>query len=501
MAQGATADSRLVPSWVPDATKQWAAPDGPLHNMGTLAQLCVSAAGHTIVRREIDARVAELIGELASVGVRRGDAVGWQMPNCTDSVAMYRACWEIGVVAVPLHHLAGRAEVEAMLASVSPVAFLSSDGRLEPRDSHTNNPPKTPNEPPSPADVAVVLHTSGSSGSPKGVMHTHRALAYKARTMARLHGLGPTDVVLMPAPLAHVSGLLNGLLVPAVAGMRSVLMDRWNPESALELIESQRVTFMAGPPTFFVGLEQAGGFSPARVESLRILSLGGAGVSPEFVERTSQVFGAEVKRSYGSTEAPTVASSASRADPWSMANTDGRPTGAVQIRTTDPSTDRPTAVGSPGEVQLSGPELFCGYVDAAQNATATAGDWFRTGDLGLLDEEGRLTITGRIGNVIIRGGENVDAAEVEAHLVAHPEVSAAVALGEPDDRLGERVVAVVERAPGAEPFDLEMCRTWFESRGVARFKTPERIVEVAQLPLLAAGKVDRSEVERSLGHK
>ncbi len=501
-----------APTWEPDALAQWAAPGGPLHATGTLAELCESAPA--ITDPDSLGRAgghAARIAELESLEAGPGDVVAWQLPNCADSVAMYRACWELGATAAPLHHLAGPAEVEAMLSGLGCSVLLDPHGQPQGRlqrlaerraggDGDSAPVGRRPSESDvaSESDIAVVLHTSGSSGSPKGVMHTHRALAYKARTMAAIHGLDPDDAVLMPAPLAHVSGLLNGILVPAAAGMRTVLMARWDPEVALGLIESERITFMVGPPTFFISLEQADGFSPQRIESLRVLSVGGAGVTPEFVERTSELFRAEVKRSYGSTEAPTVTSSAAGDDPWSRAHTDGRPTGAVRIRTVDPTTGEPRTAGEPGEVQLSGPELFCGYTDRAATALATTGDWFRTGDLGVLDAEGRLTITGRIGNVIIRGGENIDAADVEAHLVAHPDVASAVALGEPDERLGERVVAVVQLAPQASGFDLDQCRDWFSRRGVARFKTPERIIEVADMPLLASGKADRRGLERSL---
>ena len=132
-----------------------------------------------------------------------------------------------------------------------------------------------------------MLFTSGSSGTPKGVLHTQATLAYKATLMADVHELHPDDCVLMPAPCAHISGLLNGITLPGVVPFRSVFMARWDPEVALDLIERERVTFMVGPPTFFVSLMQAPGFAPGRVESLRLISSGGAGVSVAFVEEAS----------------------------------------------------------------------------------------------------------------------------------------------------------------------------------------------------------------------
>ena len=317
-----------------------------------------------------------------------------------------------------------------------------------------------------PSRLAAVLFTSGSSGAPKGVLHTQATLAYKAAQMQHEHALGPDDCVLMPAPAAHISGLLNGITLPGVVPFRTVFMARWDPEAALMLIERERVTFMVGPPTFFVSMLQAPGFSRERIASLRLISSGGAGVGEAFVAEASSAFGARVKRTYGSTEAPTII-------------TDGRPIGEIEVRVDDN-----------GELLVRGPEVCVGYLDRAQSAAAFTSDgWFRTGDLAAIEATGAIEIVGRLKDVIIRGGENISTAEVEQVLEAHPDVRHAVAVGEADVLMGERVVAFVESAPG---FDLDACRAWFVARGVARFKTPERLVVVDAIPLLPTGKPDRA---------
>jgi len=307
--------------------------------------------------------------------------------------------------------------------------------------------------------------------------------------MARAHQLRPDDSVLMPAPLAHVSGLLNAVLLPGAVPMPAHLMARWDPEQALRTIETQRITFMIGPPTFFVALMGAPDFAPARVKSLRLVSSGGAGVTPAFVAEASERLGARVKRTYGSTEAPTVTTSTADDSPSRARETDGRAVGAARLRISDPATGRAQPAGTVGELWLRGPELFVGYADAAQTAAAVSRGWFRTGDLATVDDEGWLTVVGRIKDIIIRGGENIAAAEVEAALEAHPDVVQAVVVGFPDAQLGERVCAfvVTRRA-----FDLDECRSWFERSGIARYKTPERVVQLEELPLLSAGKADRA---------
>jgi cyclohexanecarboxylate-CoA ligase len=320
-------------------------------------------------------------------------------------------------------------------------------------------------------------------------MHTQRGLAYTARTMVAVHGLTAADAVLMPAPMAHISGLLNGVLVPGVASMRARFMAKWDPERGLAFIERDHTSFMIGPTTLFVSLIDAPRFTSDRVESLRLVSSGTAGVSPAFIDDASARLRCRVKRSYGSTEAPTVTTT-HVGDPAERGrDTDGRSNGAARLRIADPVTGRPRPPGEVGEVWLRGPGLFVGYAVEEQTRAAVTLGWFRTGDLATVDADGWLTIVGRNRDMIIRGGENIAAAEVEGLLEAHRAVRHAVAVGIPDVRLGERVCAFVV---ASEPFDLDECRRWFDQRGVARYKTPERVVQLEELPLLAAGKADRA---------
>jgi cyclohexanecarboxylate-CoA ligase len=410
--------------------------------------------------------------------------VCWQALNSSPVVLLYRACWRIGAIAAPIHHGAGREETAALVARLAPrVQVAWSDVPLRAHaatvdyDDIDVSDARATDYWPDPAAPAAVLFTSGSSGAPKGVLHTQRSLGYKALLMADVHGLGPGDVVLMPAPLAHISGLLNGVTLPGVVPFTRVLMARWNPEHALELIEDERVTFMIGPPTFFVSLMAAPGFSSARVASLRLVSSGGAGVTEAFVGEAEDRLGCVVKRTYGSTEAPTIASSRPEDDRTDARRHDGRALGAVQLR-----------VSASGELEVQGPELFSGYLERDDTAAAIDDGWFRTGDLATIDD-GWLRIVGRIKDLIIRGGENIAAAEVEAVLERHPAVSQAVAVGYPDRLMGERVCAFVV---ATTDFDLDTCRAWFAAQGVTPFKTPERIELVDALPLLATGKPDRA---------
>ncbi|HLG91635.1 MAG TPA: AMP-binding protein [Acidimicrobiales bacterium] len=510
---------RLRPTLVPARSAHYRRPGGPWDGPSLDAQLSAAARSGASAADDdarlggddLEAEVAGLAGRLRAAGAGRGRAVAWQLPNGLPAYLLYRACWRLGAVAAPLHHGMGPAEVASALDVVGPSVVLAApglavaevpgalavapNGRPSAWEQLPDAPPVGPAASPArPPDLAAVLFTSGSSGAPKAVLHTQRALAYKARLMASVHGLGPADAVLMPAPLAHVSGLLNGVLLPGTASMACRLMARWDPERACQLIESERVSFMIGPPTFFVGLIQASSFSPGKVASLRLVSSGGASVTPAFVESATAALGCRVKRTYGSTEAPTVTTT-TEADPEEAARqTDGRAVGEVELKVADTQSGRALPPGGVGELWLRGPELFVGYADPAQTRASHArGGWFRTGDLASLDGDGFLRIVGRIKDVIIRGGENVSAAEVEAVLEAHPSVAQAVAVPYPDQLMGERVAAfVVARGD----FDLEECRRWFAERGVARFKTPERLVRLESMPTMAAGKPDRAALRR-----
>ena len=443
---------------------------------------------------EVESPVRSLAAGLRARGVESGDRVAFRLPTGIDSVVAYRACWRIGAVAVALHPAAGPHQLSGALGQARPAVTIADPGfppvpGIQPvaMGDLTSGASGTAAHPPAEMiaddDDAVVMFTSGSTGTPRGVIHTHRSLAYKIGQLTEAHGLTAADCALVPSPLAHVAGLLHGVLIPGAMGARTVLMSRWDPERALELIERESVTYMVGPPTLFTTLMDCNGFDPVRTATLRMISCGGAGVTPSFCRRAGRVLGVTVKRSYGSTEAPTIATSRFDDPPDKMILTDGRAFGPSRL-----------ATRAGGELWVTGPELARGYLDPDHTSDAFVDGWFRTGDLATVTD-GWVTITGRLGDRIIRSGENIAAAEVEQHLEAHPAVLQAAAVGEPDDRLGERVAAFVVAPAG---FGLAECRSWFSERGAARFIVPERIEVVQELPVLASGKVDRMRLAARL---
>ncbi len=517
---------RLRPKYEQADAEEWKRPGGPW-DVGPLGELSPSGEHLAVVDgpsrfegRQFDSFVDDLASHMRAAGIGRGQVVAWQLPNCTASLLLYWACWRIGAVAAPVHRRLGAAEVSAALDQVMPAVVVAAEGlpaadlpgamvlalpgspsnladlferpataeAAAPRGPELGHPQGSDI---AGSDIAAVLFTSGSSGVPKAVLHTHRGLAYKARLMARVHGLRKGDPVLAPAPLAHVSGLLNGVLISAAVKGPCVLIDPWDPEEGLSLLERERVAFVGAPPIFFSQMAGLASFSSERVSALRLISTGGASVSPAFVESTAKAFGCRVKRTYGSTEAPTVTTSGPD-DPHERArDTDGHPVGLAEVEIHEPESGRLLGPGEVGELWIRGPELFAGYASAelTRAVIAQPGGWYRSGDLGSLDDQGWLRVTGRLSDTIIRAGENISASEVEAVLEAHPSVRNAVAVPVPDPQVGERVAAIVV-ATG--PFDLEACRAWFAERGITRFKTPELVIGVDSIPTLAAGKPDRA---------
>jgi acyl-CoA synthetase (AMP-forming)/AMP-acid ligase II len=480
----------IEPTFVTPLASEYSAPGGPwfeqtlghlLQDMPRRPDLIVTDRG-VLGSDELLALTQAVAGGLRARGVQRGDAIAWQLPNCLEAAILYCAAWWLGAVAVPLHQQLTAREVEAVLAQLEGVTLLSdADVNAPLLEGLQKSPVRT--SPAAPGDVAVVLTTSGSSGRPKSVIHTQRTVAHKARQLAILHGTGIDDAVLVPAPMAHLAGMFHGLLHPVSTGVKAVVMQGWDSARGLELVRSQRVTMLFGPPVFALGIAAAPGFSRDAVESIRLIAGGGTTITEDFAREMSATYGAVVKRTYGSTEAPFLTTSLP-GDPVERGwTTDGRvaPGADVQLRDPVSGAIAPAEDGRmEGEVWVRGPELAEGYVDREQTDAAFIEGWFRTWDLAVI-EDGWFRVTGRSADIIIRGGANISASEVEGALEQHPAIRQAVVVGYPDDVYGERIGAFVV---ADEAIDRERCVEWFAEYGLAKYKVPDRVVVVDAIPVL-----------------
>jgi cyclohexanecarboxylate-CoA ligase len=282
-----------------------------------------------------------------------------------------------------------------------------------------------------------------------------------------------------------------------VLGTRAVLMDRWEPGAGLDLIERERVTYMVGAPTFLADLADHPDLDRRDVSSLRLFSCGGADVSPDLIRRARARLGCVAKRVYGSTEFPTITTT-DAADAEAMGiETEGRPIPPNRVRILDEDGSAPPP-GSEGEVQARGPECFVGYADPTLDADAfTADGWFRSGDLGRLDAEGYLRITGRLKEIVVRKGEKFSLRELEELIARHPAVADVAVVAMPDPVTGERACAVVVLRDD-QPLTLAEISEFLTAAGLARQKLPEQLEVVRNLPRTDSGKVQRAELKRLL---
>jgi acyl-CoA synthetase (AMP-forming)/AMP-acid ligase II len=320
-------------------------------------------------------------------------------------------------------------------------------------------------------------------------MHTSQTMLQEVRSMAREWALTWADVMFMASPLTHITGILQGLIVPVTVGARSVLMETWDPARGVDLIEAERATYIAGGTPFLQGVVEEYAKRAIPAPSLRQFCSGGAAVPPHLVEEAERL-GFAAYRAWGMTEFPTTTLASERDPLERRANTDGHIAEACEVEAVDED-HRPVGRGREGELRVRGPERMVGYVDGSLNGEVLddAG-WFYTGDVGVVDDDGYVTITGRIKDIINRGGEKFSARDIEDLLSAHPAVAEVAVVGLPDPRLGERVGAAVVVRPGAHTDDTEL-RAYLEQRKVARQKIPEEFAYLPELPRTPSGKVQK----------
>ncbi|HTX96759.1 MAG TPA: AMP-binding protein [Mycobacterium sp.] len=346
-----------------------------------------------------------------------------------------------------------------------------------------------------PAAVRMVLYTSGTTGHPKGVLHSHNSIHALICQIRDQWNVEPGDTFLVPSPIAHIGGSIYAFECPLLLGTTAVLMDRWDPSVAVTLMNSERCTHMAGATTFLQQLLSAAERADSRLPDLKVFICGGASVSPSLIRRAAEYFDrAVVTRVYGCTEVPVATVGAPRRDEADRAaDTDGR-AGIAEIKLVAHA----AAPAGDGEICVRGPQMLLGYRHRQDDTDSfDAAGFFRTGDLGRWVDDQYLVVTGRAKDVIIRNGENISAKEVEDLLADHPGIAEIAVVGLPDDRTGERACAVIVPAGESKP-DVANLRALLQSKGVAKFKAPERVVIWDALPKNDAGKILKHQIRAVL---
>jgi cyclohexanecarboxylate-CoA ligase len=341
-----------------------------------------------------------------------------------------------------------------------------------------------------PDAVRMILYTSGTTGRPKGVLHSHNSMHALICQIRDYWQVQPGDRFLVMSPIAHIGGSIYAFEFPLLLGTSTVLMERWNPDEAVELIRSKHCTHMSGATPFLEQTLAAAERAGTRLPELRLFICGGASVSPSLIRKASDYLDrAVVTRVYGSTEVP-VTTVGAPLDADRAADTDGR-AGFADVRLCGDT-------AGDGEIRIRGPQMLVGYLHPDDEAESFDADgYFRTGDLARWVDGDYLVVTGRAKDVIIRNGENIAPKEIEDLLIDHPGIAEIAIVGLPDPRTGERACAVIVPTDQPQP-DVATLRSFLRAQGVATFKSPEQVVIWDQLPRNDAGKVLKHQIQAAL---
>ena len=488
------------------------------------SRIAVADGGTVLTYGEALAKVRSVSRALRDLGVMSGDVVSWQLPNWLEAYVTHFAVVSIGAVSNPIVSIYRHHEVEFILREAGSRVVITPDtfrgygyasmiddirGSL-PLLEHAvvTRPGKAGTEisfddlmatdasacdaPPSrtPDDPALLMFTSGTTARPKGAIHTHNTLDFEVQSMIEVFNLVDSDVVFMPSPLTHMTGLGYGVqLAPALAAPL-VLQDVWEPRKAMELIDSFRCSFTLLATPFLHSILQHPEQGSFDLTSMRVVASGGADVPAPLMREIRGRLRCTASRAYGSTEMPTLTTTGPSEPAEKGATTDGRPIGPAAFRLVDDH-GKTVGPGEVGEVIATGPELFIGYLRAEDNQGAFTEDgWFHTGDLGSADADGYLTIHGRKKDIILRGGENISVTEVEHILLGHPSVRDIAIVAMPDPVMVERACAYVVPSTGMTPTLEQLCE-YLAERNLAKQKYPERLELIDELPRTPAGKVQK----------
>ena len=487
---------------------------------------------YAALRREVD-RCALALLEL---DIRPGDVVSFQLPNWIEWVVLHYACTRIGAVSNPLIPIYREREVGFMVGVarsrliVVPREFRGFDHvamveRLRgdwPDLEHvlvvgTPDAPgsweelmETPWEErrdvgelaalrPDPNEVTLLIFTSGTTGEPKGVMHTHNTAVAANNPLPDRLGITSDSVFHMASTLAHLTGFLYGARLPVQNGATCVLQDVWDPQTFVDLVERHRITYTSAATPFLHDVLGVGGIEQRDLSSLVRFCCMGAPIPRALVRQARATLpGLVVLGGWGQSENGLVTLGIPGDPEAKIVETDGYPWPGMEIRVVD-FDGSPLAPGQEGRLQVRGPFLFVGYAYRLElTRSCFDGDWFDTGDLAVIDADGYVNISGRTKDVIIRGGENIPVVYVENALYEDPRIEAVAVVGTPDPRLQERACACVVLKPGTT-LTLEEMRDFLRERGVARQYWPERLEVLDALPRTPSGKILKYQLRASLG--
>jgi len=473
-----------------------------------------------ITWRELARTVTAIAHGFAKCGVAKGDVVSFQLPNWWEFVAVHLACVRIGAVSNPLMPIFRHRELSFMVAHaeskvlIAPTRFrgfdhgalalalarelpslrhvflVGGEGEHSFADSLLEGRPGGPIEPGAklgPNDVVQLLYTSGTTGEPKGAMHTSNTLIGTTLSFAERMQLGSDDVVFMPSPLAHQIGFEYGLLVSVLLGAPLVLMDIWSPERAVELLEKHRATYMFAATPFLADLASFPNIETRALDAFRVFVTSGAPIPPVLVRSAQEKLGAHIVAGWGMTECGIL--TMTDLSGHKVHESDGYPLPHEEVRIVDEQGNE-VLREQEGTLKIRGPALFVGYLKRPKLYDVDAEGWFDTGDIARMDLQGYIRICGRKKDIVIRGGENIPVVQIESALYKMPQVAEVAIVAMPDLRLGERACAFVVLRPGGR-ITMKDVRSFLADEGVAKQFWPERLEILEQMPRTPTGKIQK----------
>jgi fatty-acyl-CoA synthase len=478
--------------------------------------------------RELELQSKQIAAALASLGIQKGDRVGVCLPNWHETVAIYFAVAKIGAILVPFNPKYRTHEVQHILRnSGARLLFISEEFvreigvdfispwvkeivsvrfEQEGLKSWTDllaigERAALPEVKIDPADdVFCILYTSGTTGFPKGAMLTHRGVVMSGISVGDRMECRSDDVFLIPTPLFHVFGLGPNLMAAVASQAKMVLMDKYNPQHALELIQQEKVTVHHAVPTMYILELNQPDLSSYDLSSLRVGMTGGAACPAETLKGIKEKMKMKVCIGYGMTEVGSLTNTLYEEEERNILETVGVALPGMEVRIVDQDRN-PVSFGEVGEIACRGPSVMKGYFGEPEQTRQVLDEegWFYTGDLGTMDERGYVRFVSRKKEMIIRGGYNIYPREIEELLYQHPKILEVAVIGVPDPVMGETVCAVIRLKAGMESTSEEI--TSFLKPLLAHYKVPNRVVFVEKFPTTTSGKIQKNKLREAIVEK
>ncbi len=464
---------------------------------------------------------------LIDLGIEPGDVVSFQLPNWWQFAALHLGCVRAGAITNPLMPIFRERELRFMLGFaeaklfIAPQRFRGFDHRAmldglrdalpalqhayylvaaddagfeqffldAEREAAPDADERLGRRRPGPNDVTQILYTSGTTGQPKGVMHTANTLFATLTPYAERLGLGAQDCSFMASPLAHQTGFMYGMLLPIMLGVPTVLQDVWDPADAARIIQDNGCSFTLASTPFLADLADLATLGDYDLSHFRIFLSAGAPIPRSLVERATERLKCHVLSGWGMTEVGAATACTPGGEAEKIFGSDGDALPGCAVRITD-AAGKPVPAGTEGELKVQSNSLFVGYLKRPDAYAVDAERWFDTGDFARMDDDGFLRITGRAKDIIIRGGENIPVVEVEELLYRHPAIHECAIVAMPDDRLGERACLFAGLKPG-HTLSFEDMTNYLRGQDMAVQYLPEKLVILDALPRTPSGKIQK----------